>query len=182
MKHIIGLAMAGFLFAACQSDTYYIKGEASHLNDSTVLYLTADLQNDSWPMDSMIVCNGRFTYSGTTDSIRLCRLYEAGNVEHALLFFNEPGHIYIELSPQPGLSRVSGTKINNEWQALNDTVAHYDQRLRQLIASQKDSLSPRYVHSEADNIYNTLKKRISEAALRNRDNALGHFISTSSEL
>lgn len=174
--------MAGLLFAACQSDTYNIKGEASHLSDGTVLYLTADLQNDSRPVDSIMVINGHFTYSGTTDSIRLYHLYEAGNKDYALLFFNEPGNIYIELSPRQGQSRVSGTEINNEWQALNDTVTRYDKRLRKLIASQKDSLSPQYVFSETDSIYNTLKKRISEAALRNRDNALGRFISTSGNL
>jgi hypothetical protein len=38
------------------------------------------------------------------------------------------------------------------------------------------------VFSETDSIYNTLKKRISEAAFRNRDNALGRFISTSGNL
>ena len=174
--------MAGLLFAACQSDTYYIKGEASHLSDGTVLYLTADLQNDSRPVDSITVSNGHFSYHGTTDNIRLYRLYEADNESHALLFFNEPGNIYIELSPRLGQSRVSGTEINNEWQALNDTVTRYDKRLRKLMASQKDSLSTRYVFSETDSIYNILRKRIGEAAVRNRDNALGHFISTSGNL
>jgi hypothetical protein len=50
------------------------------------------------------------------------------------------------------------------------------------MASQKDSLSTRYVFSETDSIYNILRKRIGEAAVRNRDNALGHFISTSGNL
>lgn len=168
--------MASLLFVACQSDNYSIKGEARTFSDGTLLYLTTDL-NGGQPFDSVYITDGHFAYFGTALPDSLCRLYAPAHPEVGILFFPTPGNIYIELSDKPARSRVSGTKVNNEWQALNDTVARYDARIRALF-SRRDSISPHLKSVAMNQIYDTLNRRITEAALRNHDNALGRFIST----
>jgi len=188
----VGLATVASLTAACQSNTYYIIGEAPDAADGTVLYLSTDASggnrldtnvNSGRPtastlLDSITVIGGRFSYAATTDTARLCRLYDKARPESSVTLFLEPGNIYVELSKKEGRSRVSGTVVNNQWQALNDTVAKYDVRLRLLMLTAGDSINPRCMHAQVTEIYNNLTRHISEAALTNRDNALGRFIAT----
>lgn len=177
VKSVTGLAAAALMTAACQSDTCHIRGEAKGFRDGTRLYLSPG-PTAGEPFDSLSIADGRFCYEGTADTARLCRLSPASDVQHGgLLFFLEPGNIYIELSPMDGRSRVSGTKVNNEWQALNDRVTADDREIRHVMAQARDSLSPRKLYDEINRIYNGLAADIEQAALRNRDNALGRFIS-----
>ena len=172
---LIGLTALTLIVTACQSDLYTIKGEARQFADGTLLCLTTNLNNDTADCDTIRVTDGRFTYTATAADIHLCRLYAPTSPDASVLLFTEPGNIYVELSPQPGHSRVSGTKTNNQWQALCDTVAHYDRRIRNLITA-RDSISPQETAATLERHYATLTQRIREAAERNKDNALGRFI------
>lgn len=173
--------MAVAVLTSCQSDSYYIKGEASMMPDGTVLYITHRLDTHE-PYDSMIVSNGYFHYRDTTNTVRLCMIYAPSQPQAQVSFFTEPGNIYIELTPHTARSRVSGTTLNNQWQALHDTVAHYDRQLRYIVVTKSqattpgDSLSPTRLHAQVKRLYQALEQRISETALTNRDNALGRFI------
>ena len=173
---LIGLTALTLIVTACQSDLYTIRGEARQFADGTLLCLTTNLNNDTADCDTIRVTDGRFTYTATAADIHLCRLYAPTSPDASVLLFTEPGNIYVELSPLSGHSRVSGTKTNNEWQALCDTVAHYDRRLRTLVTTARDSLSPRATATQMERHYATLTQRIREAAERNKDNALGRFI------
>ena len=173
-EKFIGLALAAVVFAACQSDTYYIKGEAPDFTDGTELYL-AEAVGEHHVVDTLTVQNGRFAYRAPADERLLC-LIPAGADEPAIYFFACPGNVYVELSPEQGQSRVSGTKVNNAWQALNDTVAKYDQQIRSLFDT--DSLQPHKVYAGTERLYTTLSRRISETAQRNKDNALGRFVNS----
>ena len=173
---LIGLTALTLIVAACQSDLCTIRGEARPFADGTPLCLTPDLNADTAHCDTIRVIDGRFTYTATATDTRLCRLYAPSCPDASVLLFTEPGNIYVELSPQAGHSRVSGTKTNNQWQALCDTVARYDRLLRTLVTTAHDSISPRATHTQMARHYVTLSQRIREAAERNKDNALGRFI------
>ena len=173
---LIGLTALTLIVAACQSDLYTIRGEARPFADGTLLCLTPDLNADTADCDTVRVIDGRFTYTTTATDTRLCRLYAPSCPDASVLLFTEPGNIYVELSPQAGHSRVSGTKTNNQWQSLCDTVARYDRLLRSLASTHRDSLSPRATATQMERHYATLTQRIREAAERNKDNALGRFI------
>ena len=173
-RKFIGLVLATSLFAACQSDTYYIKGEANGFEDGTVVYL-AEAEGAHRVLDSLVVSDGRFAYDAPASDQLLC-LIPSGATTPALYFFACPGNAYVELSTEKGLSRVSGTKVNNAWQALNDTVAKYDGHLRTLFTA--DSISPQKTYAASEQLYTTLTRRINEAAINNNDNALGRFISS----
>jgi len=181
--------MAAALMAACQSDVYHIRGEARCLRDGTVLYIADGIDRQALPFDSAIVADGRFRLSGTTDTTQLCRIScgvkptaadsdditleeDKGVTAEEVLFFLEPGNIYIELSSRKGRSRVSGTKVNNEWQRLQDRVAQADRKIRSIVRS-----SSQDKHRQAREVYDDIDRDIRDAALRNSDNALGIFIS-----
>lgn len=173
---LIGLTALTLIVTACQSDLYTIRGEARQFADGTLLCLTPDLNNDTADCDTVSIIDGRFTYTATATATRLCRLYAPSCPDASVLLFTEPGNIYVELSPLSGHSRVSGTKTNNQWQALCDTVAHYDRRLRTLVTTAHDSISPRETAAKMERHYAILTQRIHETAERNKDNALGRFI------
>lgn len=172
------LLVTTLLLTACQRDTCRIRGEAKGWKDGTLLYLSVNPDNGH-PFDSIRVDGGRFDYLLTTDSIRLCLLYPSTkSPSEGVYFFTEPGNIYIELLPKIAASRVSGTVINNEWQALNNDVAHCDRRLRRIMREAKDSINVRRLHADINRLYEDINKNISETAMRNRDNALGQFINS----
>ena len=104
---IVGLVLAVVGFAACQSDTYYIKGEARDFADGTELYL-AEVVGGHRVLDTLVVRDGRFAYKAMADDRLLC-LIPSGSSSPALYFLACPGKAYVELSSEEGRSRVSGT-------------------------------------------------------------------------
>ena len=165
--------MTAALLAACQSNTFHIRGEAKGFQDGEILYIADGLNRDSLPTDSIIVAEGHFIFHGETDTVRFCRLYRAIDAQLEVTFFLEPGNIYVEMSAVPGRSRVSGTVINNGWQALNDEVAVCDRQLRRII---RDENIDRAAQAKA--LYDQIDFSIREMALKHKNNALGRFIST----
>lgn len=106
---------------ACQSTTYQVNGTIEGAADGDTLFLTSDLQTGI-PSDTIFVEDGKFHISGEADSVRLCMIYSAKRNELNAPFFIEPGIISIQIKETPGASRVGGTKCNDEWQVLNDSV------------------------------------------------------------
>ena len=106
---------------ACQSTTYQVNGTIEGAADGDTLFLTSDLQSGI-PSDTIFVEDGKFHISGEADSVRLCMIYSAKRNELNAPFFIEPGIISIQIKETPGASRVGGTKCNDEWQVLNDSV------------------------------------------------------------
>ena len=174
-KSIVGLAAMSLMLTACQSNSYRIDGFAGMFLEGDTVVLAADAAPDV-PIATTLVHNGKFLFSGETDTVGLCTVYQKQLPDQRLTFFLEPGNIAIELNRAPVCSRVSGTIVNNEWQALNDTVTKYDRKLCQLFAT--DSVNPRKMFAETEKLHTTLTRRINEAAKRNQDNALGRFISS----
>lgn len=166
------------MLASCQSDRCIIRGEAPALKDGAVLYLTHDLNAAGRPYDSITVSNGHFRHESTVDTPCIARLYAGANPQQAVIFFHEPGNVYIELSERKARSRVSGTVANNRWQALNDSVALYDRRIRRTVSLATDSIGPRELNARMQHIYDSLTRLIQETARQNKDNILGRFIIT----
>lgn len=181
LKQYVGLVAALYLCIACQSDIYFIIGEASELPSGSILYLTDDVSASRQPFDSIVISDGRFHYRGTVVTPHITMLYPAASQQHGFTFFTEPGNIYIELSPTTERSRVSGTVINNRWQALNDSVAKYDSRIRHILGTSDDTVALRQRYEGTRLLYDQLTQIISSAALLNKENALGRFISSHHE-
>ena len=106
---------------ACQSSSYQVNGTIEGAAEGDTLFLTSDLQTGI-PSDTLIVEDGKFSISGEVDSVHFCMIYSAKRNELNAPFFIEPGTIKVQISETPGASRVGGTKCNDEWQVLNDSV------------------------------------------------------------
>lgn len=116
---------------ACHSNTYKISGVVKGLNDGDTLYITNDLQTGI-PTDTLIVKDGRFEMSGETDSTYIAMVYSEARNELNAPFFIEPGNISIKLVETPGASRVGGTRCNEQWQELNDSVMNIGKEINRI--------------------------------------------------
>jgi hypothetical protein len=157
-RFLIGLAAAGIMFCACQSDSFQINGYARDCQDGDTICLA--LESDTVLFAQTIVKDGLFQLSGTTDTICLCRAFLKQEPKNGISFFLEPGYITIEFHSLPAISRVSGTIINNEWQKLSDSI--------NLIFNDRSQ--------PFDSLHRRMSDCIMNAAQRNKDNHLGRYI------
>ena len=172
------------LLTSCQSNSYKISGSVSSsegLADGDTLFVTKDLQTGI-PSDTLIIEDGKFKLSGETDSTALCMIYSAKRNEINAAFFMEPGTIDIQLTDQPGSSRVGGTTCNNQWQTLNDSVMSIGKEINRIAEHiYGNNLSQEEQQKGMEQI-EKLNKRFAElvvkTAEKNIDNEFGYFLLT----
>lgn len=176
------MTAAGLSLAACQSNTYQIKGSVEDVADGDTLFLTTDLQNGI-PCDTILVKDGQFELKGETDSTYFCLIYNPEEEALSLPIFIEPGTIKVKLSKTPGGSRVGGTAINDEWQRLTDStfvVAKEINKIAEKVYTHEDATQEE--QQKAMEQIEKLNKRFSGILLnfteRNIKNELGYFILT----
>ena len=168
----------------CRQDGYKISGSVSSsegLADGDTLFVTQDLQTGI-PSDTLIIEDGKFKLSGETDSTALCMIYSAKRNEINAAFFMEPGTIDIQLTDQPGGSRVGGTTCNNQWQTLNDSVMSIGKEINRIAEHiYGNNLSQEEQQKGMEQI-DKLNKRFAElvvkTAEKNIDNEFGYFLLT----
>ena len=172
------------LLTSCQSNSYKISGSVSSsegLADGDTLFVTKDLQTGI-PSDTLIIQDGKFKLSGETDSTALCMIYSAKRNEINAAFFMEPGTIDIQLTDQPGASRVGGTTCNKQWQTLNDSVMSIGKEINRIAEHiYGNNLSQEEQQKGMEQI-DKLNKRFAElvvkTAEKNIDNEFGYFLLT----
>lgn len=181
IKSILIMAAAGITLAACQSNTYQIKGTVEDVQEDT-LFLTTDLQQGT-PRDTIVVKDGQFELSGATDSTYFCLIYSKNEEALNIPFFIEPGTIKILLSKTPGGSRVGGTAINDEWQRMTDSTMVIGKEINNIaekvFANEKATQEEQQKAMEQ---IDKLNQRHAKAVLgfteRNINNELGYFLLT----
>ena len=172
------------LLTSCHSNGYKISGSVSSsegLADGDTLFVTKDLQTGI-PSDTLIIQDGKFEMSGETDSTALCMIYSAKRNEINAAFFMEPGTIDIQLTDQPGASRVGGTTCNKQWQTLNDSVMSIGKEINRIAEHiYGNNLSQEEQQKGMEQI-DKLNKRFAElvvkTAEKNIDNEFGYFLLT----
>jgi hypothetical protein len=160
------------LLTGCQSGKIQINGDVLGFQDGDTICLTTDLDGLT-PMTRVIVKDGHFSAEEMADSIRLYVVYPSGKPECRATFFSEPGSITVTMSNRPGESRVHGSKLNNEWQALNDKASEYGQRIIRLVNTKAED---RNLFTQVSKLHRELADMIDETAKQNSDNYLGQFI------
>ena len=92
-------------------------------------------------------------------------------------FFTEPGIITVELNSEPGTSRVSGTKLNNQWQQLTDSIALMGYQVAKALRHPAaDSTAQKALAHYVDSLHRQMSACIQNTAQRNKDNPLGRYI------
>jgi hypothetical protein len=179
-KHCLtSFLLAGLLLSACHSNTFRIKGSTEGIDEGDTLFATIDFETGI-PFDTMVVHDGKFKMKGKADSVRQCIIYRAHDEETSALLFLEPGKIEVKISPVASDTRVSGTRINNAWQQLTDSVNIFSTHVNRLLAQyysddntekEKESIMTK-ISKYADNI----NKCICKVTKENIDNELGYFL------
>ena len=182
IKSILIMTAAGLGLAACQSNTYQIKGTIENATDGDTLFLTTDLEQGT-PRNTIVVKDGQFEISGETDSTFFCIIYSKDEKALNVPFFVEPGTIKVKMSKEPGGSRVGGTAINDQWQRMNDSTMVIGKEINNIaekvFANQQASQEEQ---AKAMEQIERLNKRFSGVVLdfteRNIKNELGYFLLT----
>jgi thiol-disulfide isomerase/thioredoxin len=166
---------------ACHSNTYKISGAVEGLNDGDTLFITNDLQTGI-PTDTLIVKDGKFELSGETDSTYLCMVYSEKRNELNAPFFIEPGNISIKLVETPGASRVGGTKCNEQWQELNDSVMTIGKEINQIAehiyGGNVSEEEQKKGMEKIDRLNQRFSAMLVKCVEKNIDNEFGYFLLT----
>jgi len=179
---LLWLTLFCLTILSCQDiETYQIIGKTKGIADGTKLYLTTDVK-DGVPTDSVYVKNEAFEYVGIADSMHIVMVFSP-NDQYAqqLLFAEKDSVINVFLSTDPGLSRVSGTKVNDDFQMISDSVQALNQRLvygvekygDEPTESEKDEIE-KFIKEETDK----LTALIYKMAEKHIDNEFGYFLTT----
>ena len=176
-RAIFNFSLLVSLFS-CQSDAYHIQGYARQLNQNDTICIV--LENEPERMlGKAIVNDGKFSVTGHTDTILFCKAYLNRMKNCSVDFMLEPGNITLELNLPPKPSRTSGTKLNNQWQQLNDSIQRMGTKLINLVVSAKTSTDEE-THQARLQAIDSLHRRMSDCivntARRNADNPLGQYI------
>ena len=166
---------------ACHSNAYKISGTAEGLADGDTLYITNDLQTGI-PTDTLIVKDGKFELSGETDSTYLCMVYSEKRNELNAPLFVEPGNISIKLAETPGASRVGGTKCNEQWQELNDSVMTIGKEINRIAehiyGNTVDEMEQQKGMEQIDKLNQRFSAIVVKTTEKNIKNEFGYFLLT----
>ncbi len=181
IKSILILTAAGFTLAACQSNTYTIKGTVEDAQGDT-LFLTTDLQQGT-PRDTIVIKDGQFELSGETDSTYFCMIYSKDEEALNIPLFIEPGTIKILLSKTPGVSRVGGTAVNDEWQRMTDSTMVIGKEINNIaekvFANEKATQEEQQAAmAKIEQLNQRHAKVVLDFTERNIKNELGYFLMT----
>jgi len=181
IKSILILTAAGITLAACQSNTYQIKGTVEDVQGDT-LFLTTDLQQGT-PRDTILVKDGQFELSGETDSTYFCMIYSKNEEALNIPLFIEPGTIKVLLSKTPGGSKVGGTAINDEWQRMTDSTMVIGKEINNIaekvFANEKATEAEQQAAmAKIEQLNQRHSKVVLDFTERNIKNELGYFLLT----
>ena len=120
MKRIAYFLVAGSLaLTACNNEpSYKILGTIEHVADGETVYLQEVQGRDLMKLDSAVVKNGTFNFTGRQDSTINCYItYTTDEIRMMTELFLENGNINVALSEE---SRVTGTPNNDIYQVFKD--------------------------------------------------------------
>lgn len=141
MKKFMYIVAAGTtLFAACQpGNTYKVAGTIEGLNDGDTVYIQKMDDSKLVPVDSVVVANGQFEFTGIADSTELCYITYKNNGRPAgSTFFLEKGNINVKMSAD-GKKEVTGTPTNDIWYAYSQQVDSMYSEMREIYAAAQDT-------------------------------------------
>jgi len=174
IKSIFGLAATGFLLCACQSNTFQIDGFARSFEEGDTICL---MNEDQQPIAISIVSQGKFSFYGERKGIELYSVMVKRAPACQVSFFTEPGITTVELNSEPGTSRVSGTKLNNEWQQLTDSIALMGYQIAKMLHHPAaDTTAQKAMAHSVDSLHRRMSACIQNTAQHNKDNPLGKYI------
>ncbi len=178
INSVFRLALVGSIFCSCQSDSFRINGQSDLLAEGDTICLINE-DNPNKVLCTTVSNNEKFLMTGTIpESPTLCRIYVKKDPAYSAELFLESGDITVELAQPPKQSRVSGTRLNNEWQKLNDSIKFLGKELIHIskIAKDADQTTHNLHLKKIDSLHRRMSECILNTAQRNSNNMLGKYI------
>ena len=134
--------------AICFAQTNFkIKGNAKELKDNTKLFVVY-LKNKVEKVDSVLVKDGKFSFSGIVDNPQLTYIFNSfypgsshqPTPDYKMIYLEE-GLVKINSKGKLKYSVVSGTKNNNAIQVLADSMNFIDKKLEVLLSKYRQDVS-----------------------------------------
>lgn len=177
LKYLLTIPASILLLTSCHNNSFKVEGTVEGLHDGDTLVV---LNASGEAIDTMLVNDGSFTWSGEADSVGLYTISILGT-PMGVMVFNEPGTIQANISTD-GRSSVAGTAANNALQQMNVLSADFEEQMFKIYSDmysdsvteeQQMALMKKYQDLQSD-FQNTFKQK----AVSNLDNEFGYFMLT----
>ncbi len=195
MRHLslLWMIMAILSFSSCKKSaepdplslsdgSFVVIGTTDSIPDGTRLSIIADGQDK--PLASVNVKDGQFQFNGSSKDLSIFMVYKslAKSDPCQQMFFAKNGDtVRVHLSTQLGMSRVSGTVVNDDFQMISDSAQSHNQRLIKVFDQYGDNPSDaqkREIEKIVEEEKGHLTSLIYKVAEKHADNEFGYFIIT----
>lgn len=177
LKYFLALSASILLLTSCHNNSFKVEGTAEGLHDGDTLVV---LNANGEAIDTLLVNDGSFTWSGEADSVGLYNISILGT-PMGVMVFNEPGTILANIFAD-GKSSVAGTVANDALQQMNDLSEDFEEQIFNIYSEmysdsvteeQQMALVKKYQDLQSE-FQNTLKQKV----VSNLDNEFGYFLLT----
>lgn len=171
------LLLAVLLLASCQSNTWKVEGTASGIADGDTILLYDGISE--FPLDTIVVQEGKFELEGQADSVMLYTLYCDKASQQVIMFFTEPGTIKISLADSEA-PVVSGTPANDAWQEFVNLQMDYSQKMQEkamnlynenVAEDQRMAIYQQYI-----GLQNEMNEKVIQLIKDNLGNEMGYYL------
>lgn len=146
MRKILFILLAFAFLASCGGTSYKIKGHIEGLEDGMVVTLNTVENNSLVAQDSDVVKNGKFVFTGNTDSCQIGVItFEIDGELGGCQLFLEKGNISLDCDMFTGSQRIVGTENNDAFQdffdrmdAMNTQAEELQDKIKITTATQGD--------------------------------------------
>lgn len=128
-KHFLFFILLGFILSltSCKRTNFTIQGSISSAHDGDTVFLQQRRGNVLETVDTSLVHNGKFFFTGYEDSIAPRAITYANNEEDYFVpFVMEPGDITIDLKDP---FKIGGTPYNDSLQKYYSRLNNYQEQL-----------------------------------------------------
>ncbi len=185
IKPILAATAILLALTACGSKTCHVSGSSDYHQDGDTLYLYTSSESED-ASDTLFVKGGKFDFTLELDSASVCFLrYRKDSIDEIQPFFLEPGEVVVELHKESGLSRISGTKMNDAFQVLNDTAYKYQLKITKLVEAMPEDATDdqkNELMSKVMSFTTILAGEVYKTAEKNIDNELGYLLVSNPEM
>ena len=192
MKHhsLLWLLLAILSLAACKEqettgiseEGFVVIGTTDSVLNNALLSVMMDGKDE--PIETMHVKDCKFWYEGYAEHLTIFQVSRSlvqSDPAKQMFFAQNGDTIHIHLSSELGMSHVSGTTVNNDFQMTIDSAMYLNQRLVKVFDQYGDNPSNAQ-KKEIEQIVEVEKNRLTalyyQVAEKHVDNEFGFFIIT----
>lgn len=183
---LLWLILAILSLSACKEQApetlekgFLVVGTTDSLLNNAHISIMIDGKDE--PIETIHIKDSKFWYNGHSDTLKIFMAYRslAKSDPAQIMFFAQNGDtVHVHISPELGMSRVSGTTVNDDFQMINDSAMSLNQRLVKVFDKYGDKVSEaelqKIVKEEKDRLTNLIYK----VAEKHVKDEFGYFIIT----